>query len=857
MRAYRLWLFLLLGLIFVSFSGMVYGSEIRDVRLGIHRNFRRLVFDLDAKPSWNIKANRRSVLITFKGMDASPKLQAAKFRDRILEKYKVYRKKGLVRVEVFTRVDFYVKTLVVPNPYRLVVDFYPKVAGKNKNVIANVTKVQKKKPATVVRKTKPAKPSKKVVPKVSKTVTKEKGISIKGISLPTAPSKVQVVNLPLLPTDRDVWGRKIFNTFLFYFSVDPAWVVRKGSFINLVISHSSLSLNRISSLTVYLNGLPLKSLFLDKSNELKTTVTIPLPLKYVKKGYNEIAVKAYLRSLADPCQDVDNPGNWLKIHHESVIHIEYTLRKDLLLSDYPVPFFEPISPKYFRTVVVVPDKLSGRELSAAFSLIMDWAQNSPYGGFFPIVSTESELTSRDKEDKNLVYIGRFNGFSVSFKRYVSSKVDMNLRVGKSYLVVMRSPFTDKRMMLLITGYDDLDVLRGAKAIIIPTIRKQMTGKVAMIDRSVVLPMKSNYKVLGDFITISELGYPNILLEGMYHQEKLVTYMVPTNWKLKKGAYAKIYFRHSKVLSPDRSSLTIMLNDVPITSVKLTKENADNGEVTVKLPDEILKGGTLNFGFRAYLDINTKDCAKNYVEDAWVLIKGTSLFYLPHTILPAKFLIEYMPYLYMGKEGLKDTDVVFTDKPDRATMSVLANILASWQDRITLPMPPNVHIVKNERSSVFKKRTKMIVVGRAKAYMHKLFPKLISYDARKNRFYSEKYPLVPKFVRDATVIQVINNGGYPLTWIVVPRNLKLTPVYLLSLDGRSTTDIPVGELSLISQTGKVVSFVEKKKKKQKKEQNIVSRVLEAAAERRMLTTLLIFLTAAAIIVVIILRRERKR
>ncbi len=854
MRPYRLLLTFVLVLFLVSTVGTAYGSEIKDIRLGIHREFRRIVFDLDAKPSWSIKVSRSSATVTFRGMGVSSKVRDTQFRDRILKGYRVYKGKGITRVEIFTRMSFFVKTLVVPDPYRLVVDFYPKRVEKR---AASTVKKEKPKVEKVARKeVKSPKGEKKIV--VSATAKKEKAISIKkGVFLPTAASKVQVVNLPLLPTDEDVWGRKIFNTFLFYFSVDPAWVVRKGSFISLVISHSSLSLNRISSLTVYLNGLPLKSLFLNKSNELKTTVVVPIPLKYVKKGYNEVAVKAYLRSLADPCQDVDNPGNWLKIHHESVVHLEYTLKKDLMLSDYPVPFFEPISPKYFRTVVVVPDKPSGREVSAAFSLIMDWAQNSAYGGFFPIVSTESELTASDRKDKNLVYVGRFSNFSAALRGYVSSKVEMNLRVGSSYLVLMRSPFTDKRMMLLITGYDDLDVLRGAKAIAIPTIRRQMTGKVAVIDRSVVLPMKSNYKVMGDFITISELGYPNILLEGMYHQEKLVTYMVPTNWKLKKGAYAKIYFRHSKVLSPDRSSLTITLNDVPITSVKLTKENADSGEVTVKLPDEILRGGVLNFGFRAYLDINTKDCAKNYVEDAWVLIKGTSLFYLPHTILPAKFLIEYMPYLYMGKEGLKDTDVVFTDKPDRETMSVLANILASWQDKITLPMPPNVYIVKNERNPVFKKKSKMIVVGRAKAYLHKLFPKLIAYDPKKNRFYSDRYPLVPKFVRNATIIQVVNNGGYPLTWIVVPKRLKLTPVYLLTLDGRSSTNIPVGELSLISQTGKVVSFVEKKKEKEKKKQNIVSRVLEAAAERRMLTTLLVFLTAAAIIVIILLRRERKR
>ncbi len=788
--------------------------QIKSIRIGVHKNFRRIAIDLNGIPKYEIEKSRTLLSVVLKNVSISDNVPSVKYYDDSLIKY--YK---LIKVNDNTIINFYFKSnfKYIPginrNPDILFIDAYPK-----------------------------------------KTTTPQ----IQSSKNPILSSSVKVSNI--LATDTDKWGNGIFNSFFFYFTQDPSWIIKSGK-LNLVISHSELALSSTSSFTVYLNGVPLKSVKLDDSNKLKTTITVTLPVKNIQKGSNEILVKSYLRSLADPCQDIDNPGLWFKIHKESIIHLEYVLKKDLGLKDYPIPFFEPPLTSPLKSIILLPTDPSPSEIMAALSIVADWGEKAPYTTFFPTITYTNSLTQENK-NRHMIYISTWDNMAPSLKKLISKHIGGTPEEKKSYLGIITSPFNSYKKLLYITGLSKEDLTRGVKALIIERSKKQLIKNPSVMDDKVVLKEGKTIPFEGDYLTFRDLNYENILLEGAFHQVTHLYYEIPTAWKLKNGAYIKLYFRHAVTLSPEKSILTIKLNDTPISSVRLTPKNADGGEIYIPLTKEILKNRYFDLEFDAYLDLDVKDCTRIYPEAAWILIKGDSVLYLPHTIAPYKFSLEYLPTLYINNQKIDDTHIVFLDKPRKILLNILSTFIASWGSRLKGFTMPHVEFISHADQEVIKKleKQKNIFIGTPKSFLNTIYPDLVIYDKTTNRYISEKYTLLPQFTKDATLIQLVRKYNNPATVIYEKDDFYPISQYLTNISFWPKLGKLKGTLTLISHTGNVVSFEEKKREKEEgyagKLEKYLDFLKKIGRRRAIITLLILFILLSTLFVIHVIYRERK-
>ncbi len=811
---------LILFILINSTIGLAKNKLIKNIRIGIHEGFRRIAIDVSAIPSYNVEKYGKNLYVVLKDTDIDPRVQKIKYyNDPIIGNYVIKQGKNTTTINFSIKKDFLYKADVTVNPNIVFIDIYP----------------------TNIKPT----PSPAITKKTSNT------------ALPPISSGIRVSNMIL--TEKDKWGNGIFNSFFFYFDSDPNWVVKNGK-INLVISHSDIVLSSTSSFTVYLNSIPIKSVKLDSSNKLKTNITIDLPINNLIKGTNEILVKAYLRSLADPCQDIDNPGIWFKIHRESIVHLEYILKSNLTIKDYPVPFFEPPLVSPLKSIILLPNKIVPSEIEAAYSIIANWGEIAPYSQFYPVITPLNALTQSDK-NKHIIFIGLWDNIPANIRNLIKNHIKTEPLEGKSYIGIIQSPYHSKKRLLYIVGKTSKDIIRGVKALLMVNSRKQLTKNPSVIDSKVVLEEEKVLPFEKDYITFRDLGNDNILLEGAFHQSKHIYYEIPTAWKLKNGAYMKLYFRHAVTLSPVKSILTITLNDTPISSVKLIEKNADGGEVYIPLTKEILRNKYLDIGFDAYLDLDVKDCTRIYPESAWILVKGDSILYLPHTIAPFKFSLKFLPNLYIENQKIDNTHVIFTKTPNRTLFRILGIIIASFGSRLQGFTMPKVEFLEEASNEVIKRieKQKNIFIGSPRSFLNSLFKNLVFYNRAEDRYISKEYTLIPEYTRNATLIQLTRKNNMPNTIIYETKKFEPSFIYLSALSYWPGFQKLKGKLSLISHSGEVISFGEEKEKEviYKGKLEKYFDFIQKIGRRRAILSILITLIGLSILFIInVLYRERK-
>jgi hypothetical protein len=125
---------------------------------------------------------------------------------------------------------------------------------------------------------------------------------------------------------------------------------------------------------------------------------------------------------------------------------------------------------------------------------------------------------------------------------------------------------------------------------------------------------------GEF-TLMDVGtVDDIVIAGAFHQDYMLTLPRPANFRLGDGSYIDVHFRHSKILDPKKSALTVYLNEIPIRGVALTAENAQNGILRIPIPKDQLQMPLWQVRFGCYHDLGIIDCSKRYDEVAWTVIE---------------------------------------------------------------------------------------------------------------------------------------------------------------------------------------------------------------------------------------------
>lgn len=140
----------------------------------------------------------------------------------------------------------------------------------------------------------------------------------------------------------------------------------------------------------------------------------------------------------------------------------------------------------------------------------------------------------------------------------------------------------------------------------------------------------------------------------------VDFKQPRGWEMISDPELHLFFEHSEALLADQSNLTVLLNDVPISTVALASENVQNGHLIAKLPlDSIEPYNRITF---AGTHRKTEQCQDPYDMALWTRIsKGSKLRFEVVESNVRGELLEY-PYPLFDDNGFGPVELTWITGP---------------------------------------------------------------------------------------------------------------------------------------------------------------------------------------------------
>jgi hypothetical protein len=174
------------------------------------------------------------------------------------------------------------------------------------------------------------------------------------------------------------------------------------------------------------------------------------------------------------------------------------------------------------------------------------------------------------------------------------------------------------------------------------------------------------------------GAGDLRLSGALDRKE-VTLAAPANWVLTAGSYLTVQLSHSALLLPEYSSLTLIVNDQPVSSLRLDSTNQRDYRWQVALPEGTRpEGGRLRLAFAAGLRSSPSTCAAPDDPANWVTISGQlSRAHLEYTVQAAPVTLADLPQRLFPSSSLADRNikVVVPPNPSQRDLARAALVLA--------------------------------------------------------------------------------------------------------------------------------------------------------------------------------------
>lgn len=641
-----------------------------------------------------------------------------------------------------------------------------------------------------------------------------------------------------------------------FFNVSQSWDV-KDLKLNLVYTKSELLDVNYSTITVFINGEPVSSKKLDGDRKYQDKWQVNIPKELVKPGYNSISIKAY-KTISDKiCRDDSNTANWLVIHKQSDIELNYSLKSNSNeIKDYNSIFTNIGNEEYVDTTFVLPDKYNSNELSSIMNLILNMGQKLKADNFKLDVKLKSNLK---EYNNNIIYVGGTNDTSTDFLNLLSND-EKNQAKNKAVIKQVISPFNkDKRMILIIS--DNSKALKNATKLICNNeLLNELNSSSFIIDETKdVSDIRKDTK---NKLTLNDLGYNDFLLKGPFSQEINFDVSIPKNKISTAGSILNLKFRYAKNLDFERSLVTVYVNDKPISSKKLSLEKADNDNLEVNLPTDVL--GKNYYKIKVVFNLELKDlmCVTRDTDNPWAYILDSSFIKFDFKDNDSLNFKSY-PYPFIDNQQANDINIVVSKDLNSSDLSNIANIIGNM-GRDAVYNTGNLNVLTDSEFLNTNKKGNLIVIGTPddNSILKDINKDLyIKFDKDFSRFENNdkiKF-LDDKYSKQLSTIQLINSPYSKSNSAIIvsslDKNSLSSSVRYLS-DNNLTRDLK-GDAAVVNRDGGIqdISFKENNKRDEEPEDNSAKFKLEKSSLTFVIIAGFLFLTVIISAILLILKYRK--
>lgn len=455
----------------------------------------------------------------------------------------------------------------------------------------------------------------------------------------------------------------VFDSYRWIFNTKSKEGIERAT-LNLEIELTDVLADKVKSyLTFSLNGSQFYSMEINKRNGEPETITINLPGYLLKDGSNEVKVEGYLRCSDEPCTDDYNTANWLVLGGKSNIEL---VEKAKVYGNKIIEFPYGLSESYdSNNKIIIPDKYTDGELSSALKF------QTLLGG----INGNGEIVKwsdrGDLSKSNVIFIGSKEEGESNLPIISNDIKDLPLD-NEAYIGVNNSPFSTRSDLKLISiiSNSETELESAIKFLMNKDIYGQVSSSSTFVNSN--LDLDKEIKPISSIITLDELGISEMKVEGLFRKEVKIGYALPKNKKLSPVDKLELNLRYSENLDFDRSLFTVYINDTPIGSKKLEREKANNDNISIVIPKDVLNTSYLEIKLAYDLNLKGVECEKNQHEQPWGLVTGDSYIQI-NSRNTNEFYFNNYPAPFVQDWDINDTMFIIPDNLQSKELTALGNM----------------------------------------------------------------------------------------------------------------------------------------------------------------------------------------
>lgn len=503
----------------------------------------------------------------------------------------------------------------------------------------------------------------------------------------------------------------VYGSSKLTFAVPEHWDIVGQPELHLNIARSSMLLPDVSSITVWLDGRPIHSFYLDGPAGQVSERVIPLPLTD-NGGWHTLEFVGYHRSRL-PCEITDHPGLWSRVLADSWVGVDYRPRApELNLARWPFPIIDGRDPDPSRVVLVAPEGLSEPEAHALGYLASYLGRSA---GWRPLDLYVHQGTPETAPAGHMIIVGRGDAPSAAVSTLLASMeaaadpaVQALVPLARSgqldaagALALMPRPDDPNKALLGVIGRDGpglmqlASLLSGTVGSKLPTGSTQRVTEVKAADPMAERDWFNTVPRDVEF-TLAELGIrekstvfvdpssgvADFMAEGFRGGTVTVPLnLVPDDRPIAGDARFELIYSYSAQADPDKSRVDVFLNGAAAGGVALKEIDGQNrARLLLEIPaHEMGPESRLDIVF-SLLPREEPTCIGNERESMWGTVHADSLIKLPRnqwTNEPDLALLRFGGYPFGLRADLSDSLFVLGKDPSRTELQLFAWLAAEF------------------------------------------------------------------------------------------------------------------------------------------------------------------------------------
>ena len=467
----------------------------------------------------------------------------------------------------------------------------------------------------------------------------------------------------------------IYKTHKFYFQVPEYWDCRYV-YAQLEVELSQLIQDVPASLTVLLNDDPVATYQMDYRGGSTQVLRVTLPVEELKTGFNSLGITGYVRLYDDDgCVDDFSGANWISVRGTSFVQVGYEL-KDVQnkLAAYPYPLISSLDESGSRTAILVSDRCEPEELTAALLLRADLGSETELEDNI----TLARLSDAAGEELHRVVVALRGNLDDRYRAAAEAAAGDESLEKTALVHYMEEDGTDT---LLITSDSGEALVEAAMMLMDEDRLSQEKGDTAFVREHAADPIRTQIgtDVESGKMTLDSLAGTGLYFSGPFRQSEDIYLPFSGGYVLAESGMVELNFRYSENLDFDRSVVTVFWGDVPVSSKRLSRENAGGDTLSFTMPQDVV--GTYAGKITITFDLELPDlfCTPRMDEMPWAYVTGDSSFYLP-VGAGGSFSLSQRPYPFEVSSRFNELNVVIPEHITAAELDTLGRVVALYGEQ---------------------------------------------------------------------------------------------------------------------------------------------------------------------------------